>query len=80
MKEPPYWVHAKVAACYAQLERRDEAREAVASFEQAVERERREGNLRASIEFAIRGTQTNYKHQDDRDHWLEGFRKAGFVV
>ncbi len=37
-------VHARVAACYAQLERRDEAREAVAAFEQAVERERREGN------------------------------------
>jgi TolB-like protein len=79
-KEPPYWIYPKAAACYAQLERRDEAREAVASFEQAVERERREGNLRASIEFAIRGTQTNYKHQDDRDHWLEGFRKAGFEV
>ncbi len=70
----------KVAACYAQLERRDEALNAVASFEQGVERERREGNPRVSIEMAIRDTQTFYKSQDDRDHWLEGFRKAGFEV
>ncbi len=80
MKEPPYWVHAKVAARYAQLERRDEAREAVAAFEQAVERERREGNPEASIEAVIRRWQTYYKSQDDRDHLLEGFRKAGFEV
>jgi len=78
-KEPPYWIHPKAAACYAQLERRDEAREAVASFEQAVERERREGNPRASIELAIRDI-SYCKSQDDRDHWLEGFRKAGLPV
>ncbi|MCH8155220.1 MAG: tetratricopeptide repeat protein [Proteobacteria bacterium] len=79
-KEPPYWIHPKAAACYAQLERRDEAREAVAAFERAVERERREGNPGASIEASVRMTQTYYKSQDDRDHWLEGFRKAGLPV
>ncbi len=80
MKEPPYWVPAKVAACYAQLEQPDVARGALAAFEKAVERERREGNLEASIEAVIWRLQTYYKNQDDRDHWLEGYRKAGFEV
>ena len=79
-KEPQYWGHLQAAACYAQLERRDEALNAVAAFEEALERERREGNPGASIERALRHTQTYYKNQDDRDHWLEGFRKAGFEV
>ena len=61
---------------YAQLERCDEALDAVAAFEEAVERERREGNPRVTIELAILDTQTYYKNQDDRDHWLEGYRKA----
>ena len=43
-----YWEHVHAAAFYAQLERRDEALDAVAAFEEAVE----------------------------RDHWLEGYRKA----
>jgi len=30
--------------------------------------------------LAIRDTQTYYKNQDDRDHWLEGYRKAGLDV
>ena len=80
MKEPPYWVHAKMAACYAQLEQPDVARGALAALEEAIERERRDGNPGASIEVAIRRTQTYYKSQDDRDHWLEGFRKAGIEV
>ena len=75
-----YWEHVHAAAFYAQLERRDEALDAVAAFEEAVERERREGNPRASIELAIPDTQTYYKNQDDRDHWLEGYRKAGLDV
>ncbi len=49
----------------------------MAAFEEAVELERREGNPRVTIELAIRDTQTYYKNQDDRDHWLEGYRKAG---
>ncbi len=47
---------------------------------EAVELERREGNPRVAIELAIRDTQTYYKNQDDRDHWLEGYRKAGLDV
>ena len=53
---------------------------AVAAFEEAVELERREGNPRVTIELAIRDTQTHYKNQDDRDHWLDGYRKAGLDV
>ena len=52
----------------------------MAAFEEAVELERREGNPRVTIELAIRDTQTYYKNQDDRDHWLEGYRKAGLDV
>ncbi len=80
MKEPPFWVHAKVAACYAQLEQPDVARGALAALDEAVERERREGNPAASIEAVIRRTQAHYKSQDDRDHCLEGYRKAGLPV
>ncbi len=37
-------------------------------------------NPRVSIELAIRDTRTYYKNQDDRDHWFEGYRKAGLDV
>ncbi len=50
------------------------------SLIEAVELERREGNPRVAIELAIRDTQTYYKNQDDRDHRLEGYRKAGLDV
>ncbi len=69
-----------MAACYAQLEQLDVARGALAALEEAIELERREGNPGASIEAAIRRTQAYYKSRDDRDHWLEGYRKAGLPV
>ncbi len=33
----------------------------------------------AAFEEAVE-PQTYYKNQDDRDHWLEGYRKAGLDV
>ena len=80
MKQPPYWVFVEIAACYGQLERHDEARDAIAAFEDAVERERSEGNPRASMDLAVREARTFYKNQEDTDHWLEGYRKAGLDV
>ena len=38
------------------------------------------GNPGASVEAAIRDVKTYYKSQEYRDHWLEGFRKAGLLV
>jgi TolB-like protein/Tfp pilus assembly protein PilF len=80
MKQPPYWVYVELAACYGQLDRHDQARDTVAAFEEAAERERREGNPLASINLAIRGAGIYYKIQENTDHWLEGLRKAGFDV
>jgi TolB-like protein len=80
MKQLPYWVYIEIAACYGQLERHEEARDAVGAFEDAVARERKEGNPSASMELAIREARTSYKNQEDTDHWLEGLTKAGFDV
>ena len=80
MQQPPDWVYVEIAACYGQRERYDEARDAIAAFEDAVERERSEGNPRASMDLAVREARTVYKNQEDTDHWLEGYRKAGLDV
>ena len=77
MKQPPNWVYVALAACYGQLDRHDQARDTVTAFEEAVERERPEGNALASIDLAKRGAGMYYKNQEDTDHWLEGLRKAG---
>ncbi len=72
-RKPPLFIYAELAACYAQLGRMDEARAAVAAYE----RQRPEDHTftkfaAAHIKMCAR--------QEDRDHWLEGYRRAGFDV
>jgi len=58
--------HEFLAATYAQLDRLDEARIEAAACSSRVR--------------AIRATWATYKHQVDRDRWLEAMRKAGIPV
>ena len=72
-RKPPFHMYAELAACYAQLGRIDEAQGAVAEYE----RQRPEGYnfgkfAAAHIKMCAR--------QEDCDHWLEGYRKAGLPV
>ncbi len=77
IKEPPYWIPSYIAACAAQLERTDEVRREVAAFHDAVERETTADNPQPGIAIL---DFMSYKKHEDRDHWLDGLRKAGFEV
>jgi TolB-like protein/Tfp pilus assembly protein PilF len=82
----PIWAHPYLAACYAQLDRMDEARAKAAAFLEtllptsaappagsiAIDRETR---LRAITAYI--GT---YKYQADRDRWFKAMREAGIPV
>ena len=82
----PIWFYPYLAACYAQLDRMDEARAAAAAFLDTmlptsaespatsitIDRETR---LRAITAYI--GT---YKYQADRDRWFNAMRKAGIPV
>ena len=80
IKQPPYWLPAKRAACHAQLDRPGAARQAVAELETAIERERADGNVKASVKQATRDLLSYYKEPEDTDHWRAGLRKAGLPV
>ncbi len=72
-RHPPAHILLDVAACYAQLGSVKDARAMVSSFETA----RPSGfDLAGYVAVHV----SFYKHQEDRDHWLEGYRKAGIVV
>ncbi len=67
---PPSYFNAELAACYAQLGRMDEAQAAVAEYERQRPEDSNFGEFAAAhIKMCAR--------QEDRDHWLEGYRKAG---
>ncbi len=72
-RNPPFHMFAELAACYAQLGRNDEAQAAVAEYE----RQRPEDYNFAKFAAAhIKAC----ARQEDRDHWMDGYRKAGFDV
>jgi adenylate cyclase len=73
MSDKAPWTHYYLAACYAQLGRDAEAREEAKSFRDAA----KEGY---SAEDYIAMDLLVYGEQSIKDHWLEGFRKAGFDV
>jgi TolB-like protein/Flp pilus assembly protein TadD len=70
---PPHHIYAVLAAVYAQLGRMDEARDAVAMYQ----RERPKNSEFASL---LAAHLKMCARQEDADHWLEGYRKAGFDV
>jgi adenylate cyclase len=66
----PSYFNAELAACYAQLGGMDEAQAAVAEYERQCPEDYNFGEFAAAhIKMCAR--------QEDRDHWLEGYRKAG---
>jgi tetratricopeptide (TPR) repeat protein len=60
-----YWYFARIAACYAQLGRVDEA------HAQAIE------TLRLKPDFRLSAVRLFYKNPADAEHVLDGMRKAG---
>ena len=72
-RNPQFHMYSRLAACYAQLDRMDEARSARAEYE----RRWPEGFDSAE---SIAAHMRMCASQEDRDHWLEGYRKAGVEV
>ena len=72
-RRPPCHLHVEAAACFAQLDRMDEAQEAVAKFERVRPADYDFSSyLKAHLSLLYR--------PEEREHWLEGFRKVGLVV
>jgi len=72
-RHPPVHMHAEFAAALAQLGETEAAAEAVEAYDQLRPKEH------DISEFAKRHVRI-CKLQSDREHWLEGYRKAGFEV
>ncbi len=70
---PPWHMYAELAAAHAQLDQMDPARAALEHYERNMP----EG-MDAEADFRLQLAMC--KFQEDRDHWLEGYRKAGFAV
>ena len=70
---PPPHMYSELAAAYAQLDRMDEARAALERFYRATPEE-------FDIAQGKRDHFNMCAHQEDADHWLEGYRKAGLDV
>ncbi len=72
-RDPPFYMFDVLAACHAQLGHTEKARTARDLF------------LRTRPEtydtaIGVEAHLTMIKRQEDRDHWLEGYRKAGVEV
>ena len=70
---PPPHMYSELAAAYAQLDRMDEARAALERFYRSTPEE-------FDIAQGKRDHFNMCAHQEDADHWLEGYRKAGLDV
>ena len=78
-KQPP-WVHRNLTAAYAQLGRINDARRAFAALEETIEQQRREGDPDASVAQILSQAGHYFKNEDDREHQIDGLRKAGLDV
>ncbi len=67
------WTHGYLAACYAQLGRLDEARNEVQAFRDSTK-------AGPTAEDYLEMDLPMYGDPAIRDHWLEGYRKAGIEV
>lgn len=75
------WSHGLLAACYAQMGRLDEARFEVDAFVSERQRElkdRGEPLSRNRLDLALTRAD-RYRNPSDREHFLEGLRKAGLT-
>ena len=75
------WSHCLLAACYAQIGRLDEARSELDAFISEREREfreRGEAPPRSRLELVL-SRADRYRNPLDREHFLDGLRKAGLA-
>ncbi len=73
-RNPPWHMYIELAAAYAQLDQMDEAREAL---------ERVYRSMPETVDLGqtfFHNDLIPIARQEDRDHWLEGYRKAGLDV
>jgi TolB-like protein/class 3 adenylate cyclase/Flp pilus assembly protein TadD len=71
-RNPPLHTYTHLAACYVQLGRMTEAQEAVANYEREKPADTDFPRYAAAhCRLCLR--------QEDADHWMEGYRKAGLV-
>ena len=75
-----FWHHWLLAVCYAQLGNTDEAATEIALFLEAPERTEmaRTENSLINIHELVQERVGRYRKQEDRDHVLDGLRKAGW--
>jgi TolB-like protein len=81
MRPPDRWSHGLLAACYAQMGRFDEARsesDAFISERQRELKERGEAPPRSRLDLAMTRAD-RYRNPLDREHFLDGLRKAGLT-
>ena len=71
-QNPPLHMYTQLAAAYAQLGRMDEARAAFETY-------RRLRPPDADFAYYLAAHVRLCKRQEDADHWVEGYRKAGLV-
>ena len=75
------WSHGLLAACYAQTGRLDEARSELETFVSEREHELKERGQalpRRRLELAL-SRADRYRNPLDREHFLDGLRKAGLT-
>lgn len=70
---PPLHIYVPLAVNYAQLGRMDEARGAIAQFED------KRPDHADFANYAVTHVRM-CKRPEDAEHWLEGYRKVGFAV
>jgi len=71
-RDPPPHMLVAIAAAYAQADHMDDARAVIEQFE-------RTRPSRDAVEVAYAHVRM-CAQPEDRDHWLEGYRKAGIEV
>ncbi len=76
------WHHALLAMCYAQLDKPDEAAAEIARFAEARRAEIAERGVSGQISDLdlVSERVSKYRVKADRDHFLEGLRKAGLKL
>src|SRR5262249_50655206 len=70
---PPIHMIVEVAACYAQLDCREEARITIAEF---MQRRPENYDLAAFVSAHL----AMCRRLEDREHWLEGYRKTRLIA
>jgi tetratricopeptide (TPR) repeat protein len=81
MRSLDRWSHGLLAACYAQMGRLDEARsesDAFVSERQRELKDRDEAPPRSRLDLAL-ARADRYRNPLDREHFLDGLRKAGLT-